>query len=275
MSPTRLGRYLLGLNFLIFILAISYSNNLLLLFSLFLIGQTAYWYIETVRYQHKDIGKFEIASVYLGEDAYLNLEMKDKNIPKLVLKINDHKYKLKQIGRNASEGLFALKLPKRGKYQLTQISFYLSAPFGLFAKKMVHNCQYTFFIYPALLKDSVKLTPTKKENQNGQFESNHKGDEDFSSLDKYQSEDFKKISWKHFARSEELYVKKGSSQEAQYLDLNLRKDMSEEEISKLATEIYWAHKNQIKMSLKSENDFIPYGEGESHFRLLMEKVSQW
>lgn len=275
LSPTRLGRYLLGLNFLIFILAISYSNNLLLLFSLFLIGQTIYWYIETVRYQHQSLGRLEIPPVYLGEITYLKIEMRQKKVESIKVTIDDKKYTLKISSILENEGLFPVVIKQRGKHQLQRISFYDSAPFGLFAKKQMQEYQQSFFIYPKIWPLQSLQESHKKEHQTGPLEAQTMGSEDFYSLDKYQSEDFKKISWKHFARLEELYVKKGSSQESRYLDLFLQENMSEEDVSLVATQIYLANKYQILISLKTPEEFISYGQGDAHFKALMEKVAQW
>lgn len=273
--PTRLGRYLLGLNFLIFILAISYSNNLLLLFSLFLIGQTIYWYIETIRHQHQTLGRLEIPPVYLGEATYLKLEIRQKKIESIKVIIDNQKYFLKMNSALENEGLFPVMMRQRGKYLLQKISFFDSAPFGLFAKKLEQEYQQSFFIYPHIYPHQSPTHPYKKEHQTGPLEAQTLGNEDFYSLDKYQSEDFKKISWKHFARMEELYVKKGSSQESRYLDLILKENMNEEDISYVATQIYLAHKYQILTGLKTPDEFISYGEGDAHFKELMEKVAQW
>lgn len=273
--PTRLGRYLLGLNFLIFILAISYSNNLLLLFSLFLIGQTIYWYIETIRYHHQTLGQLEIPPVYLGETTYLKLEIRQKKIENIKVLIDNQKHLLKMNSALENEGLFPVIMRQRGKHLLQRISFFDSAPFGLFAKKLEQEYQQSFFIYPNIYPHQSPIQPYKKEYQTGQLEAQTMGSEDFYSLDKYQSEDFKKISWKHFARMEELYVKKGSSQESRYFDLLLKENMNEEDISFVATQIYLAHKYQILTSLKTPDEFISYGEGDAHFKELMEKVAQW
>lgn len=275
LSPTRLGRYLLGLNFLIFILAISYSNNLLLLFSLFLIGQTIYWYIETVRFHHQSLGRLEIPPVYSGETTYLKLQTGQKKIESIRVIIDNKKYSLQINSALENEGLFPVVLKQRGKHLLQRISFYDSAPFGLFAKKQNQEYQQSFFIYPRIWPGQSLIGPYQKEHQTGAIEAQTIGNEDFYSLDKYQSEDFKKISWKHFARMEELYVKKGSSQESRYLDLFLNENMSEDDISLVATQVYLAHKYQILTSLKAPEEFISYGQGDAHFRILMEKVAQW
>src|SRR5215212_6754965 len=50
--PTRMGGYLNGLIFLMFLLSVGYNNNLLLIFTLFLFGLNLIWVIQTHFHLH-------------------------------------------------------------------------------------------------------------------------------------------------------------------------------------------------------------------------------
>ena len=51
--PTRMGGYLNGLIFLMFLLSVGYNNNLLLIFTLFLFGLNLIWLIQSHFHMHK------------------------------------------------------------------------------------------------------------------------------------------------------------------------------------------------------------------------------
>lgn len=272
--PTRLGLYLLGLNFILFLLATGYSNNLLFLFTLILIGQSFFWYVETVKYDHEAIEDLKVSNCFAGSPAIISFSIPKTRFKKLYLQISGEKFKVTDFVRNDQRIIVSVHLPKRGKYNLESISFYDSRPFGLFAKEIgVQNTRH-FYVYPKILKNVSLNTSINEEAESGSIDSNEKGDESFLGLTPYQGEDFKKISWKHFARTDDIYVKQGLAPLLSQYQFKLSDSPSEEEISRIASIMLLAHLNQGVFSLKIKDIFIHPDSSQSHLHYCLERLAE-
>lgn len=272
--PTRLGLYLLGLNFILFLLATGYSNNLLFLFTLILIGQSFYWYVETLKYDHPGIGDLKISNSFAGSPSIISFSTPETRFKKLYIQINGKKFNVTDFVRNDERVIVSIQLPKRGKYFLESLSFYDSRPFGLFAKKITLVDSRRFYVYPQILKSVSLTTSMNEEAESGTLDSHQKGEESFLGLDPYQGEDFKKISWKHFARTDDVYVKQGLAPLLSHYQFKLSETPSEEEISRVASMMMLAHLNQSVFSLKIKDMFIHPESSQSHLHHCLERLAE-
>jgi len=274
MKPTRLGYYLLGLNFILFLLALGYSNNLLFLFSLILIAQTLYWLVETFRYQHGVVRNFKVSSCFAGEVTAISFDYDYQKFKSIKVTIGNQRYKIKDFIVDGKKVLASLVLPKRGKYHLTNLTIYDSRPFGLFAKTIRLNEAKSFYIYPKLIKDIALDLSTHSPVESGPLDSNIKGEEDFLGLVSYQGEDFKKINWKQFARTDDLYIKQGLSPLLPYLHFVVKDGVSEEDLSLITSKMVVAQKHQYSFSLKVKDQIIQQDSGKHHLQHCLERLSE-
>ena len=274
LKPTRLGNYLLGLNFILFLLAIGYSNNLLFLFTLILVAQTLYWYVETLIFNHPGIKDVEISHAFSGELTTINFIFDGPRFSQLKIKINNKKYKIRDFIIEESKVSASLALPMRGKYLLNSIEVYDSRPFSLFAKTIKFENKTHFYVYPKLITDIELKASCDEALEDGPVTSHLKGEEDFLGLSPYQGEDFKKISWKQFARTDELYIKQGLLPLLPHLNFVLTKEPSEEELSLVASQMVMAHRNQYLFSLTINDKLTGVDSGQFHLQLCLERLSE-
>lgn len=272
--PTRLGYYLLGLNFILFLLATGYSNNLIFLFSLILIGQTLFWYAETVKFGHSGIKDLKVSNCFAGETTILSCSIEESRFNKLILEINGSQYKVDHFVRDTHKVIISLILPQRGKYLLEKITFYDSRPYGLFAKKIAFKAHRQFYVYPQIIKNVSLNNSNDEESESGSLDSNTKGEESFWGLNPYQGEDFKKISWKHYARTENVYVKQGVQPSLSHFHFILSDRPSEEELSRTASLMLLAHLNQSMFSLKLGDLLIQPEIGQSHLDHCLARLAE-
>ncbi|MFA5584916.1 MAG: DUF58 domain-containing protein [Bacteriovoracaceae bacterium] len=274
MKPTRLGYYLLGLNFILFLLALGYSNNLLFLFSLILIAQTLYWLAETYRFHHGVIRNLKVSSCFAGELTAISFDYDYHNFKTIKVTIGNRVYKIKDFVINENKVLVSLLLPQRGKYHISNLAIYDSRPFGLFAKTVRLKEETSFYVYPKLLKDVGIDLIAHSPVDSGPLDSNIKGEEDFLGLISYQGEDFKKINWKQFARTDDLYIKQGLSPLLPYLHFVVKDGANEEELSVISSKLVVAHKHQYSFSLMLKDQLIQQDSGKSHLQYCLERLSE-
>lgn len=274
LRPTRLGYYLIGLNFILFLLSIGYSNNLLFLFTLILMCQSLYWYVETALFTHPVIRDLKVSSCFAGEFNTISFSFDGPRFQKVLIKIGNKKYHIHEFTLDESRVMVPIKLEHRGVFQLKKLEFYDSRPFSLFAKAIKLQNETPFFVYPKLLKDINLGQETNEAQIDGPENSHSKGEEDFLGLIPYQGEDFKKISWKQFARSDELYIKQGLLPLLPHMDFVLGADASEEEISLIASKIVLAHRQQYSFTLKIKEQLISYDSGKFHLQYCLERLSE-
>lgn len=265
---------MLGLNAILLILAIGYSNNLLFLFALILFSQTLFWFTDTYNYPHETPKDIQSSNCYAGELSVLSFNAENARTKELNFLINNRPYKIRHFVCDQQRFLLSLDLDKRGKYQLQKISFYDSRPYGLFAKRIEAKTSSDFYVYPRLIKNVSLHHKNEAPVESGLMDSHLKGEESFLGLNTYQGEDFKKISWKHFARTEEIFVKQGLSPVLPHIDLVLKDQPSEDDLSYMATLMNLAHKNQFAFSFKYKDLYVQPDSSFAHLQFCLERLSE-
>lgn len=203
--PTRMGGYLNGLIFLMFLLSVGYNNNLLLIFTLFLFGFNLMWVIQT----HFHLHALKVDSVIISEGhagEALPVMIHWKKTPE-----GPHAWKLAL--ENESEiipvsNLNTVTFPARGLKKFSYLSIVTDRPFGLYKVWVFQKIESKVIVYPAKLSRApeIKSVPTHLE---GDQSSALTGPHDVRNLAPYQGEESRKISWKHYAKSGELVIKEG------------------------------------------------------------------
>ncbi len=258
--PTRMGGYLNGLIFLMFLLAIGYANNLLLIFTLFLLSFNMIWLIQTHFYLAAL--KFDQMIIDNGHaSAGLPVNIQWKKSPQLPyqweVKIESDQgdSELHTLDESQRGILGEVVLENRGVRHWKHLRVATELPFGLYRSWIYWPLNVTTYVYPELLKESPELH-FDQTHLEGQIPKERKGHEDIRDLSPYRGEESRKISWKHYARSGELFVKEGTewNDHHLHLKLNLPKDhiLKEQYLKKIATTMVSCFRNQIPFTFETE-----------------------
>lgn len=274
LRPTRLGLYLIGLNFILFILSIGYSNNLLFFFTLVLLAQTIFWYVETLRFKHPRVKNIKVSSCFLGEETYCHFSGDNLQCTEVTFVINGEKKKAAVMSKLQDSLITTIRLQRRGKFHLDRISFYDSRPFSFFARKIDISPSLIFYVYPKLQQGAALVVGAMNSTQLEALESQRKGEDDFLGLDPYHRQGFKKIDWKYYARSGELYIKQGLSPELPALHFEVSHSPSEEDLSAIASQLVAAHRGLYSFSLKTKDQLISLDSGPGHLQRCLARLSE-
>jgi uncharacterized protein (DUF58 family) len=254
--PTRMGGYLNGLIFLMFLLAVGYSSNLLLIFTLFLFGFNLLWVVQT----HSNLNKLKIIQMefpdgHAHESVVLSLRLNEefRKLKKLTLRLEgpDAISDIRPLDEEGERFRGEMILPRRGKLRWTHLRLSTELPFGLYQVWKYVPLKGTSHVYPALLKD-VGLPPELQLRPGEDSEKDGPGHEGFRELVPYYAHEARRISWKHFARSGELLAKTGEDTVTRIMEVKLalpaEAEARENYLSLTATQMVICHRQQIPFS---------------------------
>lgn len=257
--PTRMGGYLNGLVFLMFLLSVGYSNNLLLIFTLFLFGLNLIWVIQT----HFHLHALKLESV-LVSDGFAKenslVELHWKKTPDVPHKWNfrlfgeDFDLKLNSLENSQSKSLTEIVFPKRGVWNFQHLRVSTEMPFGLYKAWIYLPIDVKGYAYPEKLKELPAIN-TENNFNDGEFATSRPGPHDVWNLGPYQGEESRRISWKHYARTGELVVKEGEEFSNAIVHFRLPHATENKEylLSKLATQMVQCSKTDVPFSFENKS----------------------
>lgn len=256
--PTKLGGYLNGLVFLMFLLAIGYANNLLLIFTIFLFGFNLLWLIKSHFYLNKlRPGTVNVMSGHAGSSIQVEIQLNSSpNGPwdwAIELESDQGTFPFHELKGGATKLEGDIHPTKRGLYQWKYLKVKTQRPFGFYQTWIYFPLNFDSLVYPSLLPFSNLALNT--QTLSGEIPLERKGPEDFRGLGRYDFEESRKISWKHYARTGELLVKEGEETRAATLELNFDppKDLQAKEnyLSVLATQMTECQRRDIPFSFQA------------------------
>lgn len=270
--PTRMGGYLNGLIFLMFLLSLGYSNNLLLIFTLVLFGFNLLWVIQTHYYLHAlRPDTVVIHDSFASENAVV--EVSWKSTPD-----GPHQWEiwLESSAESFSLGRTGLvTFPKRGVWDFLHLQLRTEMPFGLYRAWIYLPIKTRAYVYPARLKISPPLQNETTLGE-GDISSLLKGPDDFLNLNAYQGEESRKIYWKHYARSGELLVKEGEELKASEIRFHLSPGIQDKEweLSKMATQMVECLKTENPFMLETPKLKTRFDKTERHLKECLRELAQ-
>ena len=251
--PTRMGGYAIGLITLMFLLSIGYSNNLLLIFTITLFGLNLMWLVNS----HFHLARLSPGQVFI-EDGHMHAPLaasfRWKKWPRgnihwsMKLLSNQHRTEVRILQEEEGRTVGEITLPSRGIYHWTHLLVKTDRPFGLYQTWIYFKIDVTVHSYPALLKEMPLPYPEFLDRE-GTIPGEKKGDDGLRGLAAYQGEGSKRISWKHYAKSGELFVKEGEELKTNLMRIKLllpeEKTKREAELSRIATLMVYCHRQEI------------------------------
>lgn len=210
--PTKNGfRYLIT-NFALFLIALTYSNNLSLILCFIMIT----YFIFTMIEEHqkiailKELKTFETNHFHADKNGFITLYFSnniDINLESIKLelqtkdKIQAHLYKQ---GQNFLQ--FKIINPKRGSFKGNKFKLYISSHKSFFYIWRYLDYAFKFYVYPAPIKysfNSQKEIDTNNDTTNSYEYKEH--------IKYIPGHSYKKIDWKKYALTDQLFWKKYES----------------------------------------------------------------
>ena len=278
--PSTLGVYFTIVALLNFVMGINYQNNLILFM--------AYLMFVII-----------IFALLLGYSNAKGLTVAFKNTiesfapqpPQLVwqIKSNDtcqsitlsypnnfeHTCYIDNVQTDTMQCQLPLPYLKRGCYLLKPIKIASNYPFGLVSVWSYIQPDHAVYVYPSIIK-----TPNHKQlsqiTANDDGNEKHQGDDEFESLITHLPEmGLQRVSWKHYAKTQQLLVKQFSdfkSADTQF-DFNLMTGDTEQRLGQLCYLVCQAFESDINYSLMLPNKFIENGSGKLHLQRCLQALS--
>lgn len=182
-----------------------------------------------------------------------------------------------RVKNEAIKCQLSLPYTKRGCYQLKPIKIASNYPFGLVSVWSYIQPNKVVYVYPSIIKTTNQKHPNLVANNTDEGTEKHKGDDEFESLITHLPEmGLQRISWKHYAKTQQLLVKQFSnfkSVDAQF-DFNLVTGDTEQRLGQLCFLVCQAFESDINYSLKLPNKLIASNSGKLHHQCCLQALSQ-
>jgi uncharacterized protein (DUF58 family) len=253
--PTKMGGYLNGLIVLMFLLSVGYSNNLLLIFTLFLFGLNLMWVIQTHFHLHSlKLQSINLQDGFAREKNFIQVFWKNSPAKSLswdlsLYESNQH-FDIHTASDSLNHSTGEVKFPKRGHYKFSFLKVKTDMPFGLYKAWVYIPVNHNIYIYPARLKE-IPPSMTGFSKDEGEHSAQQSGIHDITDLRPYQGEESRRINWKHYARSGTLVVNEGEELKRNFISFKLMSFDKNKEfvLSKITSQIYQCDKTDIEYSL--------------------------
>jgi uncharacterized protein (DUF58 family) len=270
--PTRMGGYLNGLIFLMFLLSVGYNNNLLLIITLFLFALNLMWVIQTHFHLHRlKIESISISDAHAGEPSQVIFHWKkypdgpqDWN---LILISNKQKIPVAITSTEINRCEGQITFPKRGLIEIDHILIKTEKPFGLYKTWARIPVKVSAWVYPERLRD-LPLNISQISFQEGENPTYRKGPHDVWNLGPYQNDESRKISWKHYARTGDIVVKEGEDLKRNEILFKIMPTTDDKEfmLSKVATQIVYCAKTETLFGLEFPDKKTVFASDDRHLK---------
>jgi len=272
--PTKLGFIYIAILFTIFLIGLTYTNNLTLLTAFIMLT----YFITQMLKSNQIIKNVNLESINIKNDFSDNLISINAKIPNnenykyIMCSIFENKteYSPTKFNNSSSNILGQISL-KRKKYKINRVKFYSYGPSSLFYVWRYFKHETVIYVYPKRETKSLSDIYSQSLSQASINE------EEFSHHIPYvPGMSAKRIDWNVFARSEQLYWKKhiGSNNSDIIIDIeNLEGDF-EGKLSHAAYLIDYLFKNNIKWTLKYKGKISESKTGINHHSYCLEILSE-
>lgn len=275
--PSKAGLKYLVVNFLFFLVALSFSNNTALIITFLMISYFIIQMLDTHQViQQLDFKSLSIKNTYsdskLPIDVLFHKNIKpNKNIGiKLYTKDQlNFILRAQEISTHHNYLRYKAEAIKRGHYKIDKVQFYHKGAHQLFYVWRYISISDSFYIYP-------KKTIPSHYHQKVNFSQASTGDKEYHEHRPYeQGHHAYKIDWKIYAKTDELLYKdyKFFDQKKIQLNYNELKGNKEERLEYLSFLIDKCLKEKTTWSLILPHKTLKSSKGITHFRHSMEAIS--
>lgn len=279
--PSQAGIKFIFINFTLFLISLSYANNMALLITFIMLSYLILQMLET----HKTIQESKIENIFINDDFLESTNSVLCQFKNLLTKVEASNIKLDIICENDivlktstpsifenSKVSFPLILTKRGKYEVKCLKIYTYGSSKLFYVWRYFPAKNKFFIYPKKAFHQVK------DQQVDQSKPVNFADVEFEQHIPYSKGlNSKRIDWKVYARKDLLYWKKHIDYQNPITEINFNKIQGgkEERLQKMSFTIDNLFKNSSSWKLILPNKIIKSSQGAKHYKESLEAISEF
>ncbi len=283
--PSKQGAFFLCMVILNFILGSNYQNNLILgvayVMLLILVLALIYGYLNL---HGLTLQLLDIKNNYASKPVEVLIKL---NTPHdcYSLDITSQDFDFSDCSGNHEQGNQVVSLflhPElRGRYQLGRLKLSSCYPFGLVRVWTYLNADKTFCVYPAPLPCQFTYSEQEETSEQGQYvHQSTQSHENFDGLERFRPGISKsRISWRHFAKSQQLLVKQysGDSYYSQHtFDYAAHDGNKENRLSKLCYQVLEADKQGDIFALRLNNATqVNADRGDKHREKCLEALSDF
>ena len=280
--PSKLGGQFLIIALLNFVMGINYQNNLILAMAYLMVVVMVFAILTGYKNVRGLLVKYlSVKEDYAPKAPLARFELQAKSRCELVKLINNNieseAVSLQSNEKNSVE--IALKCSERGAYGFDRIKIISHFPFGLVSVWSYIEPIDTVYVYP-------KPIPTEKLDTQLHDNDEHDGDnaqikagnDDFYQLTSFvQGTALNKVSWKHYAKTQQLLTKEFTSDASQELALNFNMltGNNEHRLSQLCFLVNQLTDQHMAFSLTLPNKHIAKGLGVHHQKACLQALAEF
>ncbi|MBH0027407.1 DUF58 domain-containing protein [Pseudoalteromonas sp. SWN29] len=270
--PSSLGWYFVIVAILNFVMGINYQNNLILIMSYLMFVVIIIAVLMGYSNAKGLTVKFKDAfNSYSPQKPNIRFELQS---PSVTQSINLTYQGTEQTQQHTDEvdsktQLLTLNLPysSRGKYAVQRIKIASNYPFGLITVWSYIQLQTDIFVYPSLEQVLSDTHTSMLDEQADKGISKESGSEEFESLIPHLPEmGLQRISWKHYAKTQQLLVKEFADFKTAnaLFDFTLMNGDTEQRLSQLCFLVCEATEQNTPFMLKLPSKTINTNTGLQH-----------
>jgi uncharacterized protein (DUF58 family) len=221
--PNRNGLYYAFIVFTLFLMALSYGNNVLLFFDFFLFGIFIYaQFLTHYNLYCLKILKFKTSNSFAGEVITADITGQNKSFMSLkhvILSMTFDKQlttsKVKHISaKSLATSEISFTPLERGLYSLDSLKCHSTYPLGTFYVWKYVSGPSELVVYPECIGKPLDEYYNLKQNNDEHDEyKEHKPFDNRTSINR--------VDWKHFAKTDQLSIKKFSGYTEKEIQINL------------------------------------------------------
>lgn len=279
--PSSLGCYFISVAILNFVMGINYQNNLILIMAylmfVVMIIAVLLGYSNT---KGLTVTFKNSLSSFAPQKPHVQFTVQSPSICQSVMLIyqGDQQTQINHDEITNTAQTLSLPLPysKRGCYALQRIKIASNYPFGLITVWSYIQLHTRVYVYPSLEKEfsDAQINSLAEQAENGIAK--QIGSEEFETLIPHLPEmGLQRISWKHFAKTQQLLVKEFvdfKAADALY-DFDLMHGDTEQRLSQLCFLVCEATENNTPFLLKLPSKIIATNVGVQHKTICLEALS--
>ncbi|CAM2758766.1 DUF58 domain-containing protein [Pseudoalteromonas distincta] len=276
--PSSLGWYFVIVAILNFVMGINYQNNLILIMSYLMFVVIIIAVLMGYSNAKGLTVKFKDAfNSYSPQKPSIRFELQS---PSVTQSINLTYQGTEQTQQHTDEvdsktQLITLNLPysSRGKYAVQRIKIASNYPFGLITVWSYIQLQTDVFVYPSLEQVLSDTHTSMLDEQADKGISKESGSEEFESLIPHLPEmGLQRISWKHYAKTQQLLVKEFADFKTAnaLFDFTLMNGDTEQRLSQLCFLVCEATEQNTPFMLKLPGKTINTNTGQQHKQQCLE-----
>ncbi|MFY8274992.1 DUF58 domain-containing protein [Pseudoalteromonas sp. SSDWG2] len=278
--PSKLGMFFLLIAVLNFLLATNYQNNLIHVCAYLMLVLVLMSLIQAyVNMKGLTIEFVDIPDCFSNQPSAMKLRVKNEYRTSHAIKINwQGTCVLVDYADDVmSDVVITCHNDKRGKYNAQRMKISSTFPFGLAQVWSYLDTNAPYFVYPSPLNHSQSLAVHDSDEDNA-AQSKHvqSGNDEFDGLKEQKHfVDYRRISWKHYAKREQTLVKEfvTESNQSRILDFAQFQTNTEQALCMMAYSVEMAKNSQTPLAMRLPTASFGQENSATHYQKLLRALA--